>query len=135
MRVKTDSNGFITAIGSGLTDYDHTYDGDADIEPADPSKVEQAWNWNDGSPDIQSTGNDIPPKPSDAKQILFGHATDSNGWGWSRSKLRTVRREEGLFFDFIDAKNYKEAKLEATDSDNLTDSETKWIHDLLDGKL
>jgi hypothetical protein len=57
------------------------------------------------------------------------------GWGWSRLKLRTVRQEEGLFFDFLDANNYEEAKKEATDSDNLTDSETQWIHDLLDGVL
>lgn len=134
MRIRTDENGFVTAVGSGLTDYDETYDGDADIVPADPSQVEEAWNWNNGSPEIQLTGNNIPPEPSEAKQKLFSHATDSNGWGWSRSKLRTVRQEEGLFFDFLDAKNYEEAKVEATDSDNLTDSETQWIHDLLDGK-
>jgi hypothetical protein len=77
-----------------------------------------------------------PPEPNEAKQSLFTKAEApefDGGWGWSRSKLRTVRREEGLFFDFLDANNYEEAKLEATDSDNLTDSETQWVHDLLSG--
>jgi hypothetical protein len=111
------------------------YDGDVEIEPADPSRVSEAWNWNGGSPELQSTENNIPPEPDEAKSKLFAHATDSNGWGWDRSKLRTVRREEGLFFDFLDAENYDEAKVEATDSSSLTDSETQWIHDLLDGKI
>jgi hypothetical protein len=105
-----------------------------EVEPSNTSKVEEAWNWNGGSPEIQSTGNKIPPEPQEAKSKLFAHATDSDtGWGWDRSKLRTVRQEEGLFFDFLDANNYEEAKLEATDSDNLTDSETQWVHDLLSG--
>ena len=134
MKIKTDENGFITAAGSGLTDYDHEYDGEAEIEPANPERNNEAWNYNDGNPEIKETGANIPPDPDEAKQKLFAHATDENGFGWDRSKLRTVRREEGLFFDFIDAENYAEAKVEATETSNLTESETHWVHDLLDGE-
>jgi len=112
MKIKTDSNGFILSIGSGLTDYDHTYDGDADIEPADPSKVAEAWNWNNGSPEIQSTGNNIPPEPQGAIREIRAYYTSINSGDKRAGRIQLN--------EFLSAYPGAQSALQAGDYDELT---------------
>lgn len=68
IRIRVDKNGWITAIGSGLSDYDYTYEGGKDIALNDPSKEQQAWHWNGGDPELRETG--ASPEGEKAKKEI-----------------------------------------------------------------
>jgi hypothetical protein len=112
-----------------------------DTEPKKPSDVKEAPRWDGEKVVIEETGANIPPEPDEAKQRLLTKAEtpeSEGGWGWSRSEVRTLRTDYALMFDFIDAKNYEEAKNEADHAESqgdITTSQLDYIHDLLDGKV
>lgn len=112
------------------------YDGDKDIEPRDPSKHETAWHYNDGNPEPRKTGTNIPPEPSEAKQMLLEKAKID--WGLNRGQLRKLRSKYAILFDYIEARNFEDAKSEADDaldSNDITENQHEYIYDLLDGKI
>lgn len=134
-KIKTDNNGYIRSIGVGLTDYDHEYDGDKNIKPGDPSRESEVWNWNNGNPEIQSTGTLVKPDPEDAKDILLQKA--KTDWGFNRGQVRSLIKKYAIY-EFIDGNNYEEAKLEVDDAESagdITSSQAKWVKDMLDGAV
>ena len=115
------------------------YDGEKDIESTTPSKVEEAWNWNDGSPEIQFTGSNIPPEADEARNKILTVA--KNNLDWDQSKVRSLRNNQNtnLFFDYLVEGNYEGAKGEidwvVNNTDLINSNEGQTFKDALDGKI
>lgn len=115
------------------------YDGDKDIEPLDPQENEEAWNWNDGAPQIQSTGNDIPPDPDEAYDLIRDQMVE---WeGTTQDALNrlddilnsTPVMDRGLANGRFDIVKNRLQALEARGF--ISDSERSTIEGFLDGTI
>ena len=132
IKIRVNSDGVITGLGSGLTDYTHTEDELADgVDPESIDAGKYKWNGGDPQPIPQ------PPSPDEAFQKInqyFIEVEGSTDAGLDRvdslmSKYPSVDRA-------VANKNYdivKNRMAKANSDGMLTDQELSDLSDIVDG--